>query len=243
MIPTVTHPLSISIHLFRIHAMHTHTRAYTHARRIVLIGHSKGGLDALAAVAKYKGELAPIVRGIVCLQSPIGGSPVASDLVFGSSAVKMFVSALYRLVGSDFESLRDLTYESRQKVRSCACHTHHASSYMHTYTTQVSISMFMHSRRSIIAHVSCHVWPLLCGTVSVFTHAYIHVSHNKQLACSATAVGMCKLLQYYIHTYTYTHACMHACIQPYPPVVFTCLHAYIHAHASSFSLGGASTGL
>ena len=86
------------------------------ARRIVLIGHSKGGLDALAAVAKYKGELAPIVRGIVCLQSPIGGSPVASDLVFGSSAVKMFIHAVYRIVGSDFESLRDLTYESRQKV-------------------------------------------------------------------------------------------------------------------------------
>ncbi len=110
----------------------THNYSYT-CCSIVLIGHSKGGLDALAAVAKYKGELAPIVRGIVCLQSPIGGSPVASDLVFGSSAVKMFVSALYRLVGSDFESLRDLTYESRQKVgMPCPLSCCGASPYLRT---------------------------------------------------------------------------------------------------------------
>jgi len=84
-------------------------------KRIVIIGHSKGGLDALAAVAKYRTELSPIVRGIVCLQSPIGGSPVASDLVFGSSAIVRFVEFVYRTVGFDIESLKDLTHARRQQ--------------------------------------------------------------------------------------------------------------------------------
>uniref|UniRef100_A0A6T8IE18 GPI inositol-deacylase n=1 Tax=Hemiselmis andersenii TaxID=464988 RepID=A0A6T8IE18_HEMAN len=84
-------------------------------KRIVIIGHSKGGLDALAAVAKYRTELSPIVRGIVCLQSPIGGSPVASDLVFGISAIVRFVEFVYRMVGFDIESLKDLTHARRQQ--------------------------------------------------------------------------------------------------------------------------------
>ena len=89
-----------------------------HAARgkpIVLIGHSKGALDCLAAVAKYRTELAPLVRGIVCLQAPIGGSPIASDLVHGTSLMARIMHLAYRVVGANIESLKDLTHANRQR--------------------------------------------------------------------------------------------------------------------------------
>lgn len=84
-------------------------------KQIVLIGHSKGALDCLAAVAKYRTELAPLVRGIVCLQAPIAGSPIASDLVYGTSIMAQIIHIAYRILGWDIESLKDLTHANRKQ--------------------------------------------------------------------------------------------------------------------------------
>jgi triacylglycerol lipase len=46
---------------------------------VVLIGHSKGGIDSAAALSIYP-DLRTKVRGLICMQSPFAGSPIATDL-------------------------------------------------------------------------------------------------------------------------------------------------------------------
>lgn len=48
---------------------------------MVLLGHSKGGLDAAAALSIYEHELKDKVVGLVVAQSPYGGTPIASDIM------------------------------------------------------------------------------------------------------------------------------------------------------------------
>ena len=48
---------------------------------MLLLGHSKGGVDAAAALSLYWPQLKDKVAGLVLAQSPYGGSPVASDIL------------------------------------------------------------------------------------------------------------------------------------------------------------------
>jgi alpha-beta hydrolase superfamily lysophospholipase len=50
-------------------------------KRVLLLGHSKGGVDAVAALSLYWPQLKDKVAGLVLAQSPYGGSPVASDIL------------------------------------------------------------------------------------------------------------------------------------------------------------------
>lgn len=50
-------------------------------RKVVLLGHSKGGVDAAAACSMFWPELKDKVVGIILVQSPYGGSPIASDIL------------------------------------------------------------------------------------------------------------------------------------------------------------------
>lgn len=50
-------------------------------KRVMLLGHSKGGVDAAAALSMYWPELKDKVAGLVLAQSPYGGSPIASDIL------------------------------------------------------------------------------------------------------------------------------------------------------------------
>jgi len=47
----------------------------------MVLGHSKGGIDAAAALSMYWPELKDKVAGLVLAQSPYGGSPIASDIL------------------------------------------------------------------------------------------------------------------------------------------------------------------
>ena len=92
------------------------------SRTVVLVGHSKGGVDAAAACALYKKELAGIVRGIVVTQCPYGGSPVATDLLGTKALEGLTATALERVTRSGrgggralVRPMRDLTYKSRMK--------------------------------------------------------------------------------------------------------------------------------
>ncbi len=83
-------------------------------KQVVLIGHSKGGLDSTAAVALYP-ELKEHIRAMVAIQSPYGGAPLATDLR-SNSVLKAGVKALAEgILHGDENSVRDLTYEERQK--------------------------------------------------------------------------------------------------------------------------------
>lgn len=50
-------------------------------KQVAVLGHSKGGVDAAAAVAMNWPTLRDKVVGLVLVQSPYGGSPVASDIL------------------------------------------------------------------------------------------------------------------------------------------------------------------
>lgn len=50
-------------------------------KRVMLLGHSKGGVDAAAALSMYWSDLKDKVAGLVLVQSPYGGTPVASDIL------------------------------------------------------------------------------------------------------------------------------------------------------------------
>lgn len=50
-------------------------------RQVLLLGHSKGGVDAAAALSLYWSELKGKVAGLALVQSPYGGTPVASDIL------------------------------------------------------------------------------------------------------------------------------------------------------------------
>lgn len=50
-------------------------------KRVLLLGHSKGGVDAAAALSMYWSDLKDKVAGLVLAQSPYGGSPIASDIL------------------------------------------------------------------------------------------------------------------------------------------------------------------
>ena len=50
-------------------------------KRVMLLGHSKGGVDAAATLAMYWPDLKDKVVGLALVQSPYGGSPIASDIL------------------------------------------------------------------------------------------------------------------------------------------------------------------
>ncbi|MCL7024693.1 hypothetical protein MKW94_024501 [Papaver nudicaule] len=50
-------------------------------KRVMLLGHSKGGVDAAAALSIYWSELKGKVAGLALVQSPYGGTPIASDIL------------------------------------------------------------------------------------------------------------------------------------------------------------------
>ncbi|GKV53056.1 hypothetical protein SLEP1_g59604, partial [Rubroshorea leprosula] len=52
-------------------------------KRVLLLGHSKGGVDSAAALSIYWSELKDKVAGLALAQSPYGGSPIASDILRG----------------------------------------------------------------------------------------------------------------------------------------------------------------
>jgi alpha-beta hydrolase superfamily lysophospholipase len=50
-------------------------------KRVMLLGHSKGGVDAAAALSLYWSDLKDKVVGLALTQSPYGGSSIASDIL------------------------------------------------------------------------------------------------------------------------------------------------------------------
>jgi triacylglycerol lipase len=82
-------------------------------KQVVLIGHSKGGLDSAAALSMYP-ELKDKVRALVTIQSPYGGSPMAQDLL-DNPLVRYGVGGAVEAIGGSVQAGEDLTYNSRMK--------------------------------------------------------------------------------------------------------------------------------
>ncbi|KAF3440069.1 hypothetical protein FNV43_RR18347 [Rhamnella rubrinervis] len=90
-------------------------------KRVLLLGHSKGGVDAAAALSLYWSDLKDKVAGLALAQSPYGGSPIASDILregqIGDyvNIRKLMEILICKLIKGDLQALEDLTYEKRRE--------------------------------------------------------------------------------------------------------------------------------
>ncbi|KAK9095480.1 hypothetical protein Scep_026949 [Stephania cephalantha] len=87
---------------------------------VLLLGHSKGGVDAAAALSMYWNDLKGKVAGLALAQSPYGGSPIASDILregqLGDYVQlrKVLEILICKVIKGEMQSLEDLTYERRK---------------------------------------------------------------------------------------------------------------------------------
>ncbi|XP_047269116.1 uncharacterized protein LOC107870692 isoform X4 [Capsicum annuum] len=89
-------------------------------KHVMLLGHSKGGVDAAAALSKYCHDLKDKVAGLAFLQSPYGGTPVASDIlrdgqIADKETRRIMEFLICKLIKGDIRALEDLTYEKRKE--------------------------------------------------------------------------------------------------------------------------------
>ncbi|XWS35631.1 hypothetical protein CRYUN_Cryun20dG0013400 [Craigia yunnanensis] len=90
-------------------------------KRVLLLGHSKGGVDAAAALSMYWSDLKDKVAGLALAQSPYGGSPIASDILregqLGDyvNVRKLMEILICNVIKGDMQALEDLTYARRKE--------------------------------------------------------------------------------------------------------------------------------
>ncbi len=81
-------------------------------RSVVVVAHSKGGVDLMAALALFP-AVAASLRAVVLLQSPLGGSPVATDLLTSPELASSANTILREVSAMAPAAVQDLTYASR----------------------------------------------------------------------------------------------------------------------------------
>ncbi|MFA7009462.1 MAG: hypothetical protein WC204_11445, partial [Elusimicrobiales bacterium] len=79
---------------------------------VIIFSHSKGGLDTLEALIQ-RPDLRRKVRGLVSIQSPYFGTPVADWVLLGRHSLSPAASAALKLMGGSIESAQDLSVKSR----------------------------------------------------------------------------------------------------------------------------------
>ncbi|KAF6164485.1 hypothetical protein GIB67_025311 [Kingdonia uniflora] len=124
--------MGLACHIAKIHseaAVEHNARELKHyieelywgsGKRVMLLGHSKGGVDAAAALSIYSSDLKDKVAGLALVQSPYGGTPVASDIlrkgqIADKETRKIMEFFVCKLIKGDMRSLEDLTYEKRKE--------------------------------------------------------------------------------------------------------------------------------
>ncbi|WNG34031.1 lipase [Archangium violaceum] len=83
-------------------------------RTVVLVGHSKGGVEAMSTLALHP-ELRRHVRAVVALQAPFGGSVIADDLVTTPALRRLLDVTFPSLFQGDAASVEDLSYAKRME--------------------------------------------------------------------------------------------------------------------------------
>jgi pimeloyl-ACP methyl ester carboxylesterase len=82
-------------------------------KQVILIGHSKGCVDAAEALETYP-SLTDKVRGVIAMQGPFGGTPISSDIE-GCPSLRKFANAVIDdVLGGDDRALSDLGYAQRR---------------------------------------------------------------------------------------------------------------------------------
>ncbi|PPS07945.1 hypothetical protein GOBAR_AA12686 [Gossypium barbadense] len=125
-------------------------------KRVLLLGHSKGGVDAAAALSMYWSDLKGKVAGLVLAQSPYGGSPIASDILregqLGDyvNLRKHMEILICKVLKGDMQAMEDLTYKRRKEF----LQKHHLPKELPvvSFHTEASISPAVLATLSRVAH-------------------------------------------------------------------------------------------
>lgn len=125
-------------------------------KKVLLLGHSKGGVDAAAALSIYWPNLKDKVAGLALVQSPYGGSPFASDIlregqIADKEARKIMEFIICKIIKGDMRALDDLTYEKRKDFIT----KHRLQSEqipLVSFHTEASIAPGVLATMSLIAH-------------------------------------------------------------------------------------------
>ncbi|KAM7274083.1 hypothetical protein ACFE04_028747 [Oxalis oulophora] len=114
--------MGLACHIAEIHSEQYIEELYWGSgKRVMLLGHSKGGFDAAgAALSLYWPELKDKVVGLAFVQSPYGGTPVASDILRDGQISEIETRRIMELlickvIKSDNRALEDLTYDRRKE--------------------------------------------------------------------------------------------------------------------------------
>lgn len=134
-------------------------------KRVLLLGHSKGGVDAAAALSIYWPDLRDKVAGLALAQSPYGGSPIASDIMregqIGDyfNVRKLMEILICKVIKGDLQSLEDLTYEKRREFLK----KHHLPKELPvvSFHTEANISPTVLATLSRVAHAELPTFPPL----------------------------------------------------------------------------------
>lgn len=134
-------------------------------KRVLLLGHSKGGVDSAAALSIYWPELRDKVAGLALAQSPYGGSPIASDIMregqIGDyfNVRKLMEILICKVIKGDLQSLEDLTYEKRREFLK----KHHLPKDLPvvSFHTEANISPTVLATLSRVAHAELPTFPPL----------------------------------------------------------------------------------
>ncbi|KAL8500263.1 hypothetical protein ACS0TY_020027 [Phlomoides rotata] len=126
-------------------------------QRVLLLGHSKGGVDAAAAISMYWDDLKDKVAGLALTQSPYGGSPIASDILregqLGDyvNMRKLMEIIICKVIKGDMQALEDLTYERRKE-------------FLRTYRLPEELPI-------VSFHTEASISPAVLATLSRVAHA------------------------------------------------------------------------
>lgn len=83
------------------------------AKSIVLIGHSKGGVDAVSVLLSFP-EVIPFIQGIITFQAPFGGTFLIDFLIRSSKfAVSAITGVIEIIMKGDPEAFLDMGYTAR----------------------------------------------------------------------------------------------------------------------------------
>ncbi|KAI3814243.1 hypothetical protein L1987_18993 [Smallanthus sonchifolius] len=157
-------------------------------KRVLLLGHSKGGVDAAAALSMYWPDLRDKVAGLALAQSPYGGSPIASDILRESqigdyfNVRKLMEILICKVIKGDLQSLEDLTYEKRKEFLR-----------KHQLPKELSVVSF---------HTEANISPAVLATLSRVAHAELPAFSNSTatvlpvvVPLGATLAACAQLLQ------------------------------------------------
>lgn len=136
-------------------------------KRVMLLGHSKGGVDSAAALSLYWSDLKDKVAGLALAQSPYGGSPIASDLLregqLGDyvNVRKLMEIIICKMIKGDMQALEDLTYERRKEF--LMKHQLPRELPVVSFHTEAGITPAVLATMSHVAHAELPLAPLSDG--------------------------------------------------------------------------------